>query len=184
MKELDEITIKLAAKGKLQAFRKVYDHYSNFVWKVVYRTVNGDEDSAQLIMQNVFIKVYNDLKSFKFHSSFSTWLYRITYNETMAYLKKLRRRQKKECPFVETINKSRENDPLENKEMVSAILHTLSAADRFLLIAREVNNIPFEDLADITGKSSGALRTMLHRIKESIRKGFDYETGRVLSQAV
>ena len=46
MKELDDITIKAAAGKNAGAFKSVYDHYSPFVWKVVFRTTNGDRDAA------------------------------------------------------------------------------------------------------------------------------------------
>lgn len=184
MQELDDITIKQAAKGNRRAFRKLYDHYSPFVWKVVYRTVNGNQSNAEVITQNIFVKVHSALNTFKFKASFSTWLYRIIYTESMTYLNKIKKVNERLVVYDESIGNGEKGEPYENKDMVSAILRALSPTERFLLIAREVNDIPFEQLVEITGKSSGSLRTMLHRIKENIRKGFDYETGRVLSKAV
>ena len=67
MEELNDITIKLAAKKQPEAFRKLYDHYSMFVWKVVFRTVNGGKEAATQIMQDVFVKTYLSLKSYRFN---------------------------------------------------------------------------------------------------------------------
>ena len=184
MKELDDITLKSAAKGKQAAFKQLYDHYSPFVWKVIFRTVNGDTNAAEHIMQDVFIRVHKMMKNFRFNAAFSTWLYRITYNESMAYLKSRHKYSKRLVPYDDTHKTGDIKDALEEKNTLENVLRKVSPDERFLLVAREVNEIPFEELAAITGKSAGALRTMLHRIKENLRKGFDYETGRILQQTV
>ena len=172
MNELDEITVKSAAKGDKKSFKKVYDHYSSFVWKVIFRTVNGDREAAEKILQDVFIKVYRKLSSFKFSALFSTWLYRITFNETLLYLNKKKKQNERVVPFNDSIGKEEKNEPYENRELVSMILKKLTPKERFLLVAREINDIPFEDLAEITGQKAGALRTQLHRIKENIKKHY------------
>ena len=175
MNELDEITIKSAAKGDKKSFKKVYDHYSSFVWKIIFRTVNGDRDAAERVLQDVFIKVYKKLSSFKFSASFSTWLFRITYNETLLYLRKKRKQIERVVPLNDSFGKEEKNVHYENKELVTMILNYLQSNERFLLVAREINNIPFEELAEITGQTSGALRTQLHRIKDTIKKHFKTE---------
>ena len=172
MNELDEITIKSAANGDKKSFKKVYEHYSSFVWKIIFRTVNGDRDAAEKLLQDVFIKVYKKLSSFKFSASFSTWLFRITYNETLLYLRKKKKQSERMILFDDSMGKAIKNDLYENKELVTMILNYLQPNERFLLVAREINNIPFEELAEITGQTSGALRTQLHRIKDTIKKHF------------
>ena len=175
MNELDEITIKSAAKGDKKSFKKVYENYSSFVWKIIFRTVNGDRDAAEKLLQDVFIKVYKKLSSFKFSASFSTWLFRITYNETLLYLRKKKKQNERVILFDDSMGKAIKNDLYENKELVTMILNYLQPNERFLLVAREINNIPFEELAEITGQTSGALRTQLHRIKDTIKKHFKTE---------
>ena len=175
MNELDEITIKSAAKGDKKSFKKVYENYSSFVWKIIFRTVNGDRDAAEKLLQDVFIKVYKKLSSFKFSASFSTWLFRITYNETLLYLRKKKKQNERVILFDDSMGKAKKNDLYENKELVTMILNYLQPNERFLLVAREINNIPFEELAEITGQTSGALRTQLHRIKDTIKKHFKTE---------
>ena len=175
MNELNEITIKSAANGDKKSFKKVYENYSSFVWKIIFRTVNGDRDAAEKLLQDVFIKVYKKLSSFKFSASFSTWLFRITYNETLLYLRKKKKQNERMILFDDSMGKAIKNDLYENKELVTMILNYLQPNERFLLVAREINNIPFEELAEITGQTSGALRTQLHRIKDTIKKHFKTE---------
>ncbi len=172
MKELNDISLKSAISGNMKEFQKLYNHYSSFVWKVLFRTVKGNEDDAKQIMQNVFIKVHRVMKSFKFNAAFSTWLYRITYNEAITYLNKQKRVREKTVGYDDSINTNEKMEQYEDKDMVANILNKITPQERFLLVAREVNNVPFEELAKVTGQTSGALRTQLHRIKETIKSKF------------
>ena len=115
MEELNDITLKSAISGNMKEFRKLYNHYSSFVWKVLYRTVNGNEDDAKQIMQNVFIKVHRVMRSFKFQAAFSTWLYRITFNEAVSYLNRRKRQKEKIVEYDDSIGKKEKNNHYENK---------------------------------------------------------------------
>jgi DNA-directed RNA polymerase specialized sigma24 family protein len=61
-------------------------------------------------------------------------------------------------------------ETLDIKEQVSVILASMSAEDRFLLTGREVLDLSYEELAQISGKNAGALRTRLSRLKDQIRR--------------
>lgn len=172
MKELDEITIKSAANRNADSFKKLYEHYSPFVWKVVFRTMNGDTDAAEQIMQDIFIKVYKVLQSFRFNSTFSTWLYRISYNMALTFIAKQKKQRQITVVFNDSIGKTDGDSTYESRDTVENILKRITPKERFLLVAREVNDIPFEELAIITGRTSGSLRTQLHRIKENLRRNF------------
>ena len=182
MKEIDDITIKQAAAGNKTAFRKVYDHYHSFAWKIIYRTVNGDQYDAEQIMQNLFIKIFNRLHSYKFNATFSTWMYRIAYNESISFIQNRKKYYQNTIPFDDSIGKESHHDQREQVDLVNKMLQKLTPQERFLLVAREVNGITFDELSHIMGKSSGTLRVTIHRIKETIRKGFTHGKGKILSE--
>ncbi len=171
MRELDPAIIKLVIKGDRNAFRKLYDHYAPFIWRIVYPMVGRDMNAAKDVLQDVFIKVYRSLPGFKGQSSLSTWIYRIAYNTVMARSRKPVNRYKFQC-YTDTYSGTDRSDGFDERQLTEKVLASLSGEDRFLLIAREVHNIPFEDLAAITGHNSGALRIKLHRLKESIRQSY------------
>lgn len=177
MEELDQTTIERAKRGDGKAFRRVYDHYGPFVWRVVFRTVNGDTESASQVMQDTFIKAHRSLKSYKHQSSLSTWLYRIAYNAAMSHLKSRAIHNRRSAPLTEAMPARDVRDRTESRDMVERVLAGLDVQDRFLLITREVQGVPFEELAQILKETPGALRTRVHRIKESIRKEFCDEQG-------
>jgi RNA polymerase sigma factor (sigma-70 family) len=175
MEDLDAAVIRDAARRKAGAFRKVYDHYSPFVWKVVYRTVNGDRDAAGEIVEDVFIKAYYALRKYRFDAAFSTWLYRIAFTTSMGFLARRGKREARMRPFDDKIAGPGMAERIEAKDMIARVLSFLSADERFLLTAREVDNLSFEELEIVTGRSSGSLRTQLSRLKDSLRKEFAHE---------
>jgi RNA polymerase sigma-70 factor (ECF subfamily) len=176
MKEIEDVVIVSAAKGEPKAFRAVYDHYSPFLWKVIFRMVHGERDDSQEILQNVFITVYHKVHSYQFKAAFSTWIYRIAYNEAISFLNARRRVQKKSVPFTgNELTVPEKRALFETTDLVDQILDTLTEQERFLLVAREIDAVSYEALAEIMGMSSGALRIMLFRLKEKIKKRFPYD---------
>jgi len=171
MKEIDEVTIRLAAKKDAKAFKRIYEYYSGFVWKVIFRTVNGDREAAREIVQETFIRVYSSLKSFSFKSALSTWIYRIAFNAASTYV--VKNKKLSSSVDVETLGHEGTASAYENEEIVRIVLSALSAEERFLLTSREVEGIPFEELAGIVGRSSESLRTQMSRMKEKLRDMFD-----------
>ena len=172
MKEIDDLTIRQAAKKNEKAFRRVYDYYAPFVWKIIYRTVSGDHNAATEIVQDTFIRIYKSLHLFSFNSGLSTWIYRIAFNTSQSYYSK-QYKYNDHVLLDENIASDKAFDQgLETKDFVNSILATLSQEDRFLLTSREVEGIPFEELAEITGKTSESLRTRISRLKEQLRTVF------------
>ncbi len=175
MKEIDEITIQRAKKGDRSAFREVYDFYAPFSWKIAYRTMHGNSQSAAEAVQDTFIRVHNSLSKFGGGSAFSTWIYRITYNVCMTLLSKQNRADEMLEFDEDTGPVVASAESVDMKQEMQRILKSISPEERFLLTAREMLGFSFEELADITGKNAGSLRTQLFRLKEEIRKRFGAE---------
>jgi RNA polymerase sigma-70 factor, ECF subfamily len=172
MTEIDEITIRQAAKKDQRAFRRIYDHYSSFVWKVIYRTVNGNTDAAKEIVQETFIRVYSSLSSFAFNSALSTWIYRIAFNTANTYMAKNSRKKIFISQEMDLLTETTFRKSYEDKEIVGILLNTVSPEERFLLMSREVEGITFEELSEITGKSPESLRTSVSRLKDKLRTAY------------
>ena len=155
-------------------FKTIYQHYAPYVWRVSFRMVNGNRDLAEDITQTVFVKLLKTIKHFKSNSRFSTWLYTITYRETLYALKKRKRNWSRESTLP---NESQSDEQLHDKvyeqqQEVQRLLAPLSTDERFLLVSREIEGLSFEEIAQITGKKEGALRTSLSRLKTQIKGGY------------
>ncbi|MBD3419502.1 MAG: sigma-70 family RNA polymerase sigma factor [Chitinivibrionales bacterium] len=174
MVEIDDVTIKRAACGSSRAFKALYECYAPFLWKVIYRTIQADPHAAAEVLQQSYIRAYSALKKFKFDSAFSTWLYRITYNTALTYVIKAQKRNQRHTQLSE-IAQDKAADRLSDKDMVSRIFAGLSAEERFVLTAREISGLTYEEIADIVGKAPGALRTAMHRLKARLREEYKYE---------
>jgi RNA polymerase sigma-70 factor (ECF subfamily) len=168
MEDLDRITIQHAIKGDNRAFKAIYDHYSPFIWRVLFKMVSGDRNLAEELLQETFVKIHYALKTFRAESSFATWAYRIAYNVTLHSVAK-RKKHSVLTACDDQIADNHRSDHYEDSEMVHKLLKELSHEDRFLLVAKEVDDFSYDDLSEITNISAGALRTRLHRLKENIR---------------
>lgn len=174
MQELDAITTKRATKGDRHAFKKLYDLYAPFLWKILFPMSGRNMETARELMQDTFVRINDTLKQFKGNSALSTWLYRIAYTTAMMYYRKNRHSRQFTTITGREPGPDRA-DTFDNKQIVHKILSQLSPDERFLLVAREVDGISFDELATITGDSSGALRTRIHRLKETVRSMFPQE---------
>jgi RNA polymerase sigma-70 factor (ECF subfamily) len=174
MKELDTATLQRAKKGDRHAFKTLYTLYASFLWRVIFPMAGRDMTVARELVQDTFIKVHRSLRQFRERSALSTWLYRIAYTTAMAYARKPINRYRFQ-PNIDTLRGTDRTDEFDERQLAGRILASLSADDRFLLVAREIDDIPFDDLSVITGQNSGALRTRLHRLKETIRRSYPQE---------
>ena len=169
MTEIDEPTVRLAAQKDEIAFKRVYDCYAPFVWRLVYKTAGGDRNAAIEIVQETFIRVYKSLPGFSFNAKLSTWIFRIALNAAKNYWFK----KGKQSGLLEFDEKEHGNgagdNAFETIELINSLLANLSPEDRFILTSREMDGVSFKELSEITGKSSESLRTRISRIKERFR---------------
>jgi RNA polymerase sigma-70 factor, ECF subfamily len=174
MVDCDRVTMERAAKGDEKAFRKLYDHYAPFVWRIVYRTCGSDHESAREIVQDAFVRIHHSLKSFNAASSLGTWIYRIAFNAAQSFWARRARYKEKTGSLADDQPDPRSSaDGYEISEMVTKTLDELTAEDRFLLVAKEVDELTFEEIAAISGKTPESLRTRMSRMKEKIRSIVD-----------
>jgi RNA polymerase sigma-70 factor, ECF subfamily len=170
MVDLDRFTIERAAKGDEKAFRKLYDHYAPFVWRIVYRTAGGDKETAEEIVQDTFIRIHGSLKKFASAAMLGTWIYRIAFNAANTCMAKRSHYRQRNVSLPEDFpNPAQGSDGFEIRDLVQKILSTLPGEDRFLLVAKEVDGLTFDQIAEITGKSSESLRTKMFRIRDRIQ---------------
>ncbi len=170
MKEIDETTLVSAQRGNRKAFDRLYKHYSPFIWRICYRAANGERPIAEELMQNIFIKVHRSLEGFSRRSAFSTWLYTIAYSGIKDFFISTAKHNNRMISFEEnSYSTGSKGESYDDQQLVKEVLTPLSETDKFLLTAREVDGISYEDLSSITGETEGALRTRLSRLKAGIR---------------
>jgi|SRR5690606_32055092 len=150
-----------------QVFKEIFQANSKKIYHLCYGYTN-DEDSANDLLQETFIKVWQNLDKFRNQSMISTWIYRIAVNTCLTYLKKENRQQKDE--LTPNIIENHKEDISEKEEQVKVLykcIAQLEETDR-LIITMVMDEVPYPEIAEISGISEGNLRVKIHRIKNKL----------------
>lgn len=171
--------IALAQKGDQSAFEQLLDRYQKPVYHQALRMVGNPEDAAD-VTQEVFIKVWKHLPSFRGESGFATWLYRLTDNTAIDLLRREKKRRGDSSLDDEESFCVLPADPAptphqaaEQKELQQAVadgLRQLSEEHRQVLVMREINGLSYEEIGDILGLTAGTVKSRIARARISLAK--------------
>ena len=149
-------------------FEELYQQYLPMVLQMCRGYMKGHDELAKDLAQEVFINVWNALPGFQGKSTYKTWIYRITVNSCLSYLRN--KKHQANIP-IETVAQNH-SDETHEKELVVETLYVaigrLPEIDR-LIIMMVLNEIDYEEIADVMGLSSGNLRVRIHRIKKNLK---------------
>lgn len=171
---IDKSIIQSISEGDKNSFEKLYNLFNEKVYNTAISYVQ-DSNEAEEITQDVFIKIYKYASNFKGDSSVSTWIYRITVNTSLNYVKK----QKKNKLTVfnnEDYNKSDFIHPgvlLENQESSAylfAAIDKLPETQKTAFILSFVEELPRQEVAEVMETSLKAVESLLQRGKANLRK--------------
>jgi RNA polymerase sigma-70 factor, ECF subfamily len=170
--------LKRASDGDIAACEEIFKAASGFVYNVAFRIVGGHED-AEEATQEVFIKVFSSLKSFRFQSSFKTWAYRIAVNTALNMRKKNSRDTGRCVQYDESIQTKStiEMDPVQrnldkksNEKLVSNMLNKLNPDQRACMVLREMQGLSYEEIASVLKTNINTVRSRLKRAREILLK--------------
>jgi RNA polymerase sigma-70 factor (ECF subfamily) len=169
--------IKEFIDGSDSAFNNLARRYQEKIyWHA--RRMTGNHLDADEIVQQVFLVMFNKLKTFKFQSSLYTWIFRITSTRSLNLIKK---RQIQRFMPLDKQNEIADvkNDiftKLEEREkfeQMQNLLKEIPAKQREVFLLRNFEELTYDEIAKITGKSVGALKANYHhalkKIKESMQ---------------
>ncbi len=150
-------------EGKFEvAFNAIVDQLQEPLLRVIIRIV-GDQDESLDILQDTFIKIWKNLKSFKGQSKWSTWTYRIATNEALMHLRKMKKWNTTSEPEVTA--RLEASSFFDGDEVIKALykaMDTLPAKQRLVFQMRYFDELPYTEIESITGTSSGALKASYH----------------------
>jgi len=163
-----ELIIK-ASEGDMNSFEEIYKSTSNFAYNIAFRVANNSKD-AEEITQEVFIKVFKNLKKFRFHSSFKTWLYRISVNTAINFKKKISKEKDKRVDYEFALNtkpdhKEKDHD---NESLVRFLLGRLSPEHRACVALKEIEGLSYEEISNILRININTVRSRLKRAREKL----------------
>ncbi len=151
-------------------FEKIYQESYTKVIRLCLGYVHGNKALAEDLAQEVFLKVWQHLPSFRKESKISTWIYRIAVNTCLLELRKQKFNKSTE-EVEKTHVESDEELPdksFQMKQMYHCI-HKLNKENQSIILL-VLEGIPQQEIAEITGLSHEAIRVRVHRIKTSLTK--------------
>ncbi len=155
-------------------FRELMGRYKQKVYWQVRRIVLIHADADEVV-QNVFIKLWQNAEKFRFDSSVSSYIYRIAYNESLNLLKQNKRFQSlddmidQDGFYVQHLKAGTEINPHTIEAKLQSALLTLPEKQRLVFIYKYFDDLPYKEIADITGTSEGALKANYHFAVEKIK---------------
>jgi RNA polymerase sigma-70 factor (ECF subfamily) len=158
-------------EGDESTFRTLVQRHKDKIRNIIYLTLNSS-DSIDDIAQDVLITIYKNLKSFRFQSQFSTWLYRITVNKCKDHLRKVRIRS----IFIPI--KDGEEDPvyipsMEHKDISEIVNHAISKLPeklRLPLLLKDIEGLSYQEIAETVNCEIGTVKSRIFRAREGLRE--------------
>ena len=171
-----EIIALWEAGQQEQAFNEIVRNYSERLYWHVRRFVCSHEDTDDLL-QEIFIKIWAALPSFRGEAQLFTWLYRIATNETLNYLRKQKVRASLRFQSLDAEMERRiDEDPYFNgteaQRLLTKAIARLPEKQRIVFSLRYYEEMKYEDIAAITGTSVGALKASYHIAYEKLKAEF------------
>jgi len=180
-KPVDEkILITKSKQGDKAAFEQLVRRYSNYVYTTAFFMLRNSHD-AEDVSQEVFVKVYLSIKGFRGLSSFKTWLRKLTVNTCIDKIR-LKSKTKDKKVSLDKITEDYEiifekyEQNLEKDyftaETVKDVLNIIVDLDenyRIPLILRDLQDYSYREIAKLTGKPIGTVKTNIHRARKIIK---------------
>lgn len=177
--ELDPVLVEQAVRGDGRAFRRIVEEHHPLVWAAV-RAVLGNRPDAEDTVQDVFIKVFRGLPSFRGGSRLSTWIYRIARNEAL----NAAARKSRETVPIESAAPI--EDPGERPDRLVSRSEAASRLERFLPLIdgrwraaielRYMGERSYDEIAAVMELPVGTVKTYIHRGKAALRRLMSAET--------
>lgn len=166
--------IERAKRGDQSAFQKIVDKYRTQVASIAYKMV-GDYEDAKDISQIVFVKTYKNLEDFDTTKKLSTWLYRITINASIDFIRKHKKHKHELLDNIlgELREKKADVEKLYQRSLINwaitSSMDALNPRQKAVFVLRDLEGLDIKDVAQITGMPQATVRWYLHRARSKLR---------------
>jgi RNA polymerase sigma-70 factor, ECF subfamily len=174
----DTQLVKASQQGDQDAFAVLVQRHQRRVFNMVLRMLQ-DYEGASEITQEAFLAAWMGLASFRGEARFATWLYRIAYNCALKQLERRKRERSLQAAIVaeqilEEVNKQKQAEYIlelrARQAMVREQMEDLPAKYRSVLILRHLQEMTYEEMADILTMPIGTIKTHLFRARHLLKE--------------
>ncbi|PIU08741.1 MAG: hypothetical protein COT31_02185 [Candidatus Moranbacteria bacterium CG08_land_8_20_14_0_20_34_16] len=174
----DNELVKIICQKDVARYDEIIDRYQGKLFAYLYRLMGSKED-ADDVLQDVFLKAYENLKSYDPKRKFSSWIYRISHNEAVNYI---RRKSLKKFISWENIVMSKDKLEMSNsengadkiflkkerKQELERALEKLPFKYRQILLLRYFSEKSYQEISEILAKPINTVGTLISRAKEKL----------------
>jgi RNA polymerase sigma-70 factor, ECF subfamily len=170
LRHRDRDLVRAASRGDVEAFASLVRENANLVYRVALRMLGKDD--AQDASQEVWVRVWRNIRNFRGESAFTTWLYRITVNTCLSIRQKESRRDERELgdemPYLSEPSGG-ESDPeaaalnAERREEIETALLQVRAEHRAALVLRHMEGLSYAEIAEVLDVPDGTAKGWVSR---------------------
>ena len=158
------------------AFDELVARHQDRVFTAVTRFCGNAEDAADIV-QRAFINAFRKIQEFKGDSAFSTWIYRIAFNQAISFRRENKRNTvsiygKDDDKIVEPAVESNPTEKIEGEETqkkVQQALEMLEEGDRQIILLKDLQGHSYDEIAAIMQIPKGTVRSRLHRARLELK---------------
>lgn len=184
----ENVLVRRLKAGDERAFTDFVKAHQHQVYNLVYRML-GSRAEAEDVAQEVFITVFRNIDGFRGDSRLSTWIYRIATNHCRNRLKYLsRRRVHEHRPYEEEVGRVQPSETaasspttgqvarpdqmaegLQMERLVQEAVASLDDDHREVVVLRDIQNLTYQEICEITGLPAGTVKSRLHRARMALK---------------
>lgn len=165
---VEELTIKKVLNGDTEAFRYFVTAYKDLAFSVAVSVVKNEFAAADIVQES-FLKAFENLKSFKGKSKFSTWLYRIVINESFKSVQKKKVYYTDSVIELEDVQKDKLKDA-DQKFFVNEVLKIMSPNESLVLRLFYLSENSIKEICEMTGWDESKAKVTLHRARKTMEE--------------
>jgi RNA polymerase sigma-70 factor (ECF subfamily) len=176
----EQSLVKRAKNGDLEAYEEIIKLYDKKVFSLIFNMIRNQDD-VEDIAQEVFIKIYRNLKNFKEESSLYTWIYRITVNICIDEMKK-----RKQVVYLDEKIQVQDGEievqipdtgkPLEEiaedkdiKDRLINCINKLPENARIMIVLRDIKEFSYQEIAEILNLNIGTVKSKINRARNMLK---------------
>lgn len=174
----EEIVSRIVDNNETHFFEIIYDRFSSHIYNKCYSFVNNEDDAKDLT-QDIFLKLYLKMSTFKGKSKFSTWVYSFTYNHCVNYVNRTAKlkyeKRLADNFYIENYTEDHiETNALEEKsgKKLTTALQNISADDRSILGLKYQEDLSLKSIQSVLGIGESAVKMRIKRAKERLANSY------------
>jgi len=171
-KRVEFDSVRRAQAGDVDAFEQLYREHSGRTYALCLRLVGGDANDAKELLQDVFVRAWRKLDSFRGESAFSSWLHRLAVNTLLENARTDRRRTARVLPMEDTtrLAGAARSSGIELRMDMEAAIASLPKGARLAFVLHDVEGYQHQEIAAQLNVSVGTIKAQLHRARRLLRE--------------